>query len=171
MCGCRAARTSRGLSQPGPGGGLPSPGTEKARQPGDLGGGIAAVCDAGCATSLPGVVAVGDVARTAGVRAAHWTGATEQPAVAVRNLLAGRTVEHCRGVPYFWSDQYGTRIQFAGRALPTDIPHIAEGDVDAGSFLAIYERDGRITAVLAVNRPRPFTRLRRELARAAAPVR
>lgn len=52
---------------------------------------------------------------------------------------------------------------------------IAEGSVtggapDEGSFLALYERDGRTTAVLSVDRPRPFIRARRELARGASAV-
>lgn len=126
------------------------------------------LCDDGCATALPQVVAVGDVARVCGVRAEHWTSATEQPAVAVRNLLAGRTVEHVRPAPYFWSDQYGARIQFAGRRRDGDTVRIVEGSPEEGSFLCRYERAGTTTAVLAVDRPRPFLRARRELTRAAA---
>ncbi|MFG2138228.1 NAD(P)/FAD-dependent oxidoreductase [Streptomyces sp. NPDC048650] len=127
-------------------------------------------CDAGCVTPVPGIVAVGDVARADGTRAEHWTSATEQAAVAARNLLAGRTVATHRAVPYFWSDQYGVRLQFAGRRLPTDRPRIIEGSPDDRSFLARYERDGHTTAVLALNRPRPFMRLRRELGREAQPA-
>ncbi|MGW1375940.1 NAD(P)/FAD-dependent oxidoreductase [Streptomyces sp. NPDC002446] len=126
-------------------------------------------CDAGCVTALPNIVAVGDVARVDGTRAEHWTSATEQAAVAARNLLAGRTVATHDALPYFWSDQYGVRIQFAGRRGPADTPRILEGSPDDRSFLVRYERDGRPTAVLALNRPRPFMRQRRELARAAPP--
>ncbi|MBO8190199.1 FAD-dependent oxidoreductase [Streptomyces oryzae] len=128
------------------------------------------VCDAGCVTALPNVVAVGDVARLDGRRAEHWTSATEQATVAARNLLAGSTVAAHQSLPYFWSDQYGVRIQFAGRRLPTDTPRIVEGSVDDRSFLACYEREGQTTAVFAVNRPRPFMRQRRELMRATQPV-
>ncbi|MFH9224196.1 NAD(P)/FAD-dependent oxidoreductase [Streptomyces lydicus] len=128
------------------------------------------VCDAGGVTPLPHIVAVGDVARTDGSRAEHWTSATEQAAVAVRNLLAGSTVATHRALPYFWSDQYGVRIQFAGRRAPGDTPRLVEGSPDDRSFLACYERDGRTTAVLALNRPRPFMRLRRELARTTHPA-
>ncbi|GGQ67195.1 NAD(P)/FAD-dependent oxidoreductase [Streptomyces flaveolus] len=133
------------------------------------------LCDDGCVTALPEVVAVGDVARVGGTRAEHWTSATEQPRVAVTNLLAGRTVESLRPVPYFWSDQYGARIQFAGRRQEGDTVRITEGGITDGApaedgFLARYERDGRTTAVLSVDRPRPFARARRELARAVAPA-
>ncbi|MFF0622668.1 NAD(P)/FAD-dependent oxidoreductase [Streptomyces sp. NPDC004296] len=127
-------------------------------------------CDAGCVTPIPAVVAAGDVAQVAGARAEHWTNATEQAATAVHNLLAGHTARTHHALPYFWSDQYGVRIQFAGRYRPGDVPRIVEGSPDDRSFLARYERDGRTTAVLALNRPRPFMRLRRELARAVQPA-
>ncbi|MEW2218518.1 FAD-dependent oxidoreductase [Streptomyces sp. NPDC006990] len=123
------------------------------------------VCDAGGATPVPGVVAVGDVARRAGHRAEHWTSAMEAPAVAVRNLLAGATVETYSAVPYFWSDQYGVRLQLAGTRSAADTVRVVEGSPEDRSFLARYERDGTTTAVLAANRPRPFTRARRELSR------
>jgi NADPH-dependent 2,4-dienoyl-CoA reductase/sulfur reductase-like enzyme len=54
--------------------------------------------DAGYVTECPNVVAVGDAARPYNprtgrhVRREHWTDAAEGPAIAVRNLLAGRTV-------------------------------------------------------------------------------
>ncbi|WEB44217.1 FAD-dependent oxidoreductase [Streptomyces yunnanensis] len=127
-------------------------------------------CDAGCVTPIPAIVAAGDVAHVAGARAEHWTSATEQAATAVHNLLAGRTARTHRALPYFWSDQYGVRIQFAGHRRPGDVPRIVEGSPDDRSFLARYERDGRTTALLALNRPRPFARLRRELARATQPA-
>ncbi|GAA3992339.1 FAD-dependent oxidoreductase [Streptomyces sp. NBC_01352] len=128
------------------------------------------LCDDGCVTALPQVVAVGDVARVGGTRAEHWTSATEQPRVAVANLLAGRTLQTVGLLPYFWSDQYGARIQFAGRRQDGDTVRIAEGELADGApaeggFLALYERDGRTTAVLSVDRPRPFMRARRELVR------
>ncbi|WP_330236886.1 NAD(P)/FAD-dependent oxidoreductase [Streptomyces sp. NBC_00566] len=130
------------------------------------------LCDDGCVTGLPQVVAVGDVARAGGIRAEHWTSATEQPRVAVTNLLAGCTLAAPRPVPYFWSDQYGSRIQFAGRYRAGDTVRVTEGELlDQGpgeaGFLARYERDGHTVAVLAVDRPRPFTRARRELGGAA----
>ncbi|UQA96825.1 NAD(P)/FAD-dependent oxidoreductase [Streptomyces halobius] len=130
------------------------------------------LCDQGGVTALRQVVAAGDVARYGELRAEHWTSATEQPAVAVRNLLAGTTVARHTAPPYFWSDQYGSRIQLAGHRGPKDTVRIAEGSPEEGSLLAVYERDGEITAAFALNRPRPFTRLRRRLGagRPAAPA-
>jgi NADPH-dependent 2,4-dienoyl-CoA reductase/sulfur reductase-like enzyme len=126
--------------------------------------------DAGYVTECPNVVAVGDVARPYNprtgrhVRREHWTDAAEGPAIAVRNLLAGRTVAQVDKPSYFWSDQYGTRIQYAGTAEPSDEVRFVEGSPDDGTFVATYHRDDTTTAVLAMNSPRLFTRLRRQLA-------
>ncbi|NJC66140.1 FAD-dependent oxidoreductase [Planosporangium flavigriseum] len=131
----------------------------------DLANGV--VTDAAGATRVPSVVAIGDCAAAyspyAGgvVRSEHWTHALEQPAAAVATLLGERR-EHT-AAPYFWSDQYGVRIQFAGHRTGTDSVRIVEGDPDQRSFLAVYERAGRPVAVLGMNQPKLFTRWRRQL--------
>ena len=65
--------------------------------------------------------------------------------------------------PYFWSDQYGSRIQFAGIAGPHDEITFEVGSADDASFLAVYRRGDRPVAVLGVDQPRLFTRWRRQL--------
>ncbi|MES4903394.1 MULTISPECIES: FAD-dependent oxidoreductase [unclassified Streptomyces] len=132
-------------------------------------------CDAGGGTSLPGVVAVGDCAAWydpavgAHRRVEHWTGALERAAAAVSTLLSGGTAapEPVRP-PYFWSDQYGVRVQFAGYAAEADQVTIEEGAADDRSFLAVYRRADQPVAVLGVNRAKPFMRWRRLLATEAA---
>jgi 3-phenylpropionate/trans-cinnamate dioxygenase ferredoxin reductase subunit len=133
-----------------------------------LDGGV--VTDADCATSLPGVVAVGDCARSyrpylAGAhRLEHWTNALQQPAVAAATLLGSAyqpPASHT--VPYFWSDQYGLHLQFAGHRVDGDEVEVVDGDVESRGFLAVYRREGRPVAVFAMNRVRPFARWRREL--------
>ncbi|MFW0795823.1 FAD-dependent oxidoreductase [Gordonia sp. CPCC 205515] len=141
----------------------------------ELGNGV--VCGAGGQTAIPNVVAVGDCAAwydescSAARRVEHWTGALERPAIAVSTLLAGG---YHSGVaakaPYFWSDQYGSRIQFAGVTRPDDEITIEVGSCEERSFLATYRRDGRLVAVLGVDQPRQFTRWRRQLMTAPAPV-
>ena len=66
-------------------------------------------------------------------------------------------------VPYFWSDQYGARIQFAGSRSGGDVARVVEGSCADRSFLVVYERDGHPVAVLGMNQPRLFTRWRRQL--------
>ncbi|WP_455351843.1 NAD(P)/FAD-dependent oxidoreductase [Streptomyces sp. SYSU K217416] len=132
------------------------------------------VCDAGCASSVPSVVAVGDVARCPNpftgrhVRIEHWTSATEQAKTAARTLLSGAPGPAPATAPYFWSDQYRVRIQLAGHVGPGDRPELVEGDLDSRSLAAVYRRDGDPVAVLAMNQPKLFNRLRRTLTPAAA---
>ncbi|MGY1823012.1 NAD(P)/FAD-dependent oxidoreductase [Geodermatophilus sp. SYSU D00079] len=136
-----------------------------------LGDGV--LTDARCATTVPGVVAVGDCAAAWSpaaqrhVRVEHWTHALEQPAAAVATLL-GDGEPPPAPVPYFWSDQYGARIQFAGSRREGDVPRVVEGSCADRSFLAVYERDGQPVAVLGMDQPRLFTRWRRHL-RSAVP--
>ena len=82
----------------------------------------------------------------------------------ILRLLAGHSGgRQYTAVPYFWSDQYGVRIQFAGHRRDGDAVRVIEGDPDDRSFLAAYERDGRTVAVLGMNQPKLFTRWRRQL--------
>ncbi|MDP6607151.1 MAG: FAD-dependent oxidoreductase [Dehalococcoidia bacterium] len=116
------------------------------------------VCDATCATNVPGIFAAGDVAswhnRQYGeqMRVEHWTNAVEQGRAAARNLLAGPlAAEPFSSVPYFWSNQYDTRIQFVGHARPDDEVRVAHGAVDDDRFVALYGRAGRLVAALGFN--------------------
>lgn len=131
------------------------------------------LCDPGCVTRVPSVVAVGDVARyrsPAGrhVRHEHWTNASEQPAVAIRNLLAGTTIEHYRPSGYVWSDQYGHRLQVAGHTEGADAVEVTDGSPADRKFIATYHRNGTAVGVLAMNNVKLFTRMRRQLARPVA---
>ncbi|MFL6099831.1 MAG: NAD(P)/FAD-dependent oxidoreductase [Actinomycetales bacterium] len=127
-------------------------------------------CDASGATGYPGVVAVGDCAAwyddDAGApqRVEHWTSAHERGPLAAATLL-GREPPAPRGgrAPYFWSDQYGVRIQFAGHVRPGDEVTVEEGSEAERSLLAVYRRRGQPVAVLGIDRPRPFVRLRKSL--------
>ncbi len=130
-------------------------------------------CDAAGATGRPGVVAVGDCAAWYDAelggpqRVEHWTSAHERGPLAAATLL-GTEPPKIRGgrAPYFWSDQYGLRIQFAGHARPDDEVTVEEGSEQERSLLAVYRRDGEPVAVLGLDRPRPFTRWRRSLGQA-----
>ncbi|MGW9022917.1 NAD(P)/FAD-dependent oxidoreductase [Streptomyces sp. NPDC055722] len=131
-------------------------------------------CGADGRTSLPGVVAVGDCAAWynphAGrhCRVEHWTGALERPDIAVATLLTSGAAETVAPrPPYFWSDQYGLKIQFVGHAAGADSVTVEEGTIGDRSFLAVYRRAGRPVAVLGVNQPRLFTRWRKRLTAAS----
>ncbi|MFD9737089.1 NAD(P)/FAD-dependent oxidoreductase [Umezawaea sp. NPDC059074] len=121
------------------------------------------LCDQGGVTSVPGVVAVGDVARWSGQRHEHWTSAAEQSSVAVRNLLAGQTVAVHDRPGYFWSDQYGVRVQFVGETHLYDEVRYVDGTPEDRKFAAVYLRGDTVVGVVAMNNAKHFTRLRRQL--------
>ena len=85
-------------------------------------------CDSrGRVLGAPGVWAVGDVAawqdpaRGSHFRHEHWTSATEQAAVVARDIVGAEPPAPT--VPYFWSDQFGLKIQGVGH------PDLADGVV------------------------------------------
>jgi 3-phenylpropionate/trans-cinnamate dioxygenase ferredoxin reductase subunit len=115
------------------------------------------------------VVAAGDLCRwrwpravgEETVRIEHWQLAAEEGVAAARALVAGRDAAiPFDPVPYFWSDQYGKRIQTLGRPHPDDEVEVVLGDLGPERFLALYSRQGRLTAALALTMPRPLMLLR-----------
>lgn len=107
------------------------------------------------------VVAAGDVARWTHVglgediRIEHWTNAAEGGAVAARNLVVGSAAaESYAPVPFFWSDQYGEKIQVIGRPRPDDEVVVVDGTAEDRKLVALYRRGDRLSAALAISRPR-----------------
>lgn len=125
-----------------------------------------------------GVYAAGDCVRwpnalfgDAGeeMRIEHWTNAAEQGAVAAENVLAelhGGVPVPYSPVPFFWSDQFDSRIQFIGRAHGDDEVRVVTGDLD-GKFAALYGHQGRLRCVLGVGMPRAVMPYRTLLAERA----
>jgi 3-phenylpropionate/trans-cinnamate dioxygenase ferredoxin reductase subunit len=71
-------------------------------------------------------------------------------------------------IHWFWSDQYDANLQYAG--FHTKWEHlVVRGRVDSASFLAFYINDGRIDAVVGLNRAKdvrraiPLIKARRKL--------
>jgi 3-phenylpropionate/trans-cinnamate dioxygenase ferredoxin reductase component len=137
----------------------------------DLAGDRAGIPTDACGrTGIPGVFACGDVAAWfrpslgRAVRVEHWTSAAGQ-AASVAQAILGNDAPY-DDVPYFWSDQFGLRLQHVGHAEEWALVEI-EGGPD--SFTARYvSRAGRTVAALVANRPREVGPLRRELAAVAA---
>jgi NADPH-dependent 2,4-dienoyl-CoA reductase/sulfur reductase-like enzyme len=130
-------------------------------------GGI--VTDASGRTAVPGVYACGDVAHAwhpllgRHLRVEHWTSAARQGAAVAAAILGEE--EPRPELPYFWSDQFGLRLQYVGHA---DDWAAVDFEGDEESFAVRYlDVDGRPLAALLGNRPRALGALRRELAGAA----
>ncbi len=117
-------------------------------------------------TRLPGIYACGDVASSwrpwigKRLRIEHWTNAAGQGACVARTILGGEAPYD--ELPYFWSDQFGLRLQYVGHAEEWAAVDI-EGDEN--SFRAQYRRaDGRPLAALLANRGHEIGAARRALA-------
>ncbi len=121
------------------------------------------------------VVAAGDLARwhhpSSGglVRIEHWTNAAEGGAAAAHNLVAGPgAARPYDPVPFFWSDQYGTKIQVLGLPGPDDDVEVVAGSPGEGKLVALYRRSGRLQAALAFNHARRLMSYRPLLAAGAS---
>jgi len=104
----------------------------------------------------PRVAAVGDVANFAWfggehVRIEHWQVASDHAAALARYWMTGE--ESAPLVPYFWSDQYGQKIQVLGHPRRDDDVRRVK-DTGAGQWLGLYSRRGLVTGLVALNQPR-----------------
>lgn len=122
------------------------------------------------ATDVPGVFACGDVASPwrhelgRHQRLEHWTAASVGGAAVARAIMGLPSPP--APPPYFWSDQFGWRLQMVGHAAPGADAVIEERE---GGFVARYpDGAGAVSAALAVNRPGDLGALRDEVLSAAA---
>ena len=107
-----------------------------------------------------GIAALGDVARFAWqgpvgpevVRIEHWQVANDHATQLAHVWMTG-TSAPTPLVPYFWSDQYGKKIQLLGHPNPHDEVVRVFAD-DAGRWLALYHRFGVVSGVVALSYPR-----------------
>jgi NADPH-dependent 2,4-dienoyl-CoA reductase/sulfur reductase-like enzyme len=109
--------------------------------------------------AVPGVAAIGDMARFVHrsgldeehIRLEHWQVAADH-AWQLAHHWMGQPEEPA--LPYFWSDQYGKKIQMLGHPRPDDEVVMAEGSDADMKWLALFVRDHMVTAVLTLSQPR-----------------
>jgi NADPH-dependent 2,4-dienoyl-CoA reductase/sulfur reductase-like enzyme len=131
---------------------------------------------------LRGVWAVGDVAawddaspdgprHGAPHRHEHWTSAGDQAAVVAHDILGAPPPPPA--VPYFWSDQFGLKIQLLGRPeLADTVVPLHGGGLDGGPVrgtVAAYLSEDRLVAVAGFGAARYVARYR-PLVAANAPL-
>ena len=126
------------------------------------------VCDEYLRTSVPDVYAAGDVARWPNalfdeeMRLENWTNAADQGQRAAVNALFSERARRHETVPYFWSDWYDHRIQFAGTPVADEVT-FASGAPDQDRFVALYRRGARLVGVATLNEPRKIMKYRRHI--------
>jgi NADPH-dependent 2,4-dienoyl-CoA reductase/sulfur reductase-like enzyme/nitrite reductase/ring-hydroxylating ferredoxin subunit len=108
-------------------------------------------------TSVPGIYAAGDIARTPNamtgrpIRVEHWVVAERQGQAAARNML-GLDAPY-DDVPFFWSAHFGTTISYTGHADSWDRAELT-GSLDAGSASVGYWKGDQVLAVATLGRDR-----------------
>jgi NADPH-dependent 2,4-dienoyl-CoA reductase/sulfur reductase-like enzyme len=132
------------------------------------------VCDETLWTGVPGVYAAGDVANWVNPmfnvrqRMENWTAAAEQGAAAARNALDPENAKPYATVPYFWSDWYGSRIQFVGVPESEEVL-LVDGDVDNDDrWTALYRQGDCLVGALTLNGQAVIMKYRRMIAQKAA---
>jgi len=122
-------------------------------------------------TSLPDVYAVGDCASFPSGRYGdrllvhHWDNALQGPRTVTAQIL-GETERRYDPVPYFWSEQFGRFVQYAGHHAAADTL-LWRGDQDGSAWSVLWSKDGVLVALLAVGRPRDLAQGRKLIAAGA----
>ncbi|MEU6803284.1 NAD(P)/FAD-dependent oxidoreductase [Streptomyces neyagawaensis] len=123
------------------------------------------VADDHLRSSAPDVYAVGDCASFPSGRYGerllvhHWDNALQGPRTVAANIL-GETPEPYDPVPYFWSEQFGRFVQYAGHHPAADTM-VRRGDPAGAAWTVCWLREDRLVALLAVGRPRDLAQGRR----------
>ena len=124
-------------------------------------------CDAaGRTAGRSDVVAVGDCATwdiaTYGGhhRVEHLTNAVELAHVAAWSMLGREPLRNNHELPYFWSDQYRTKIQLVGRPDLADRVEVMTPRGKPESLLGLYFAAARIVAAVTFSAPAALARVR-----------
>ncbi|MCQ4208522.1 NAD(P)/FAD-dependent oxidoreductase [Streptomyces longispororuber] len=131
----------------------------------ELGAHREVVADERLRTSVPDVYAVGDCSSFPSTRYAkrlmvhHWDNALQGPRTVAANII-GETPAAYDPVPYFWSEQFGRFVQYAGHHEVADTT-VWRGDPAGAAWSVCWLRDGALVAVLAVGKPRDLAQGRK----------
>jgi 3-phenylpropionate/trans-cinnamate dioxygenase ferredoxin reductase component len=113
-------------------------------------------CDETLQTSVEGIYAAGDIcsydSRIHGrrLRVEHWDVAMQQGQHTARSMMG--EAKPYEVVPYFFSDLADwASLEYVGPAYDWD-EEVWRGDRDAGEFLVLYLKDGKVAGALSVER-------------------
>jgi NADPH-dependent 2,4-dienoyl-CoA reductase/sulfur reductase-like enzyme len=116
--------------------------------------------------SAPDVYAVGDCASFPSPRYGerllihHWDNALQGARTVAEGILGEAGAAPYDPVPYFWSEQFGRFVQYAGHHAAADTL-LWRGAPEDPAWSVCWLREGRLVALLAVGRPRDLAQGRR----------
>jgi 3-phenylpropionate/trans-cinnamate dioxygenase ferredoxin reductase subunit len=124
-------------------------------------------------SSVPGVLAIGDVANMAlhpvpggpARMRLESIQAANDGARAAATVVAGREPAAAT-VPWFWSDQFDLKLQMTGLPMPGD-ETVLRGAMDSERFSLFYLRGGALVASHSVNKPAEHMQSRKLIAAGA----
>ena len=124
----------------------------------DTGDGV--VCGPDLRTSVPNIVAAGDIASWRNpifderMRIEHWSNAVDQGRHAAATLLGDR--QDFASVPYFWTDQHDTKMRFVGRTKGATDSRVEK--LDDNKLIVTYGREGVLIGAVCVGSPRDMAK-------------
>lgn len=125
--------------------------------------------DARCRTGDPAIFAAGDCASfphgDGHLRLESVGNAIDQAQVVARAIIGQEPTYDPR--PWFWSDQFDTKLQIAGLSQGHDRVVARKGDGAAVSYW--YYREGRLIAIDAMNDPRAYMVAKRMIESGSSP--
>jgi 3-phenylpropionate/trans-cinnamate dioxygenase ferredoxin reductase subunit len=133
------------------------------------------LCDETC-LAAPGIVAAGDIARWPNRRFGelrrieHWDNAIRQGHSAARRLLMSddALATPYEPVPWFWSDQFGSKLQLVGSAQGFDEFAVVSGSLAARRFVGVYRRGPNLIGAVALDAAKALLPYRRLLEQRAS---
>jgi len=105
--------------------------------------------------AAPGIYVAGDCARVRSkgrtIRIEHWRSAEVQGRRAARAIAGVEEPE--AGLPWFWTQQFGKKLEYVGAYEPFDDVTIT-GDLESFDFVAHLNRDGRHVGTVSAGQPK-----------------
>ncbi|SFD89668.1 3-phenylpropionate/trans-cinnamate dioxygenase ferredoxin reductase subunit [Lentibacillus persicus] len=115
-------------------------------------------------TSIPDIFAAGDCTlwpyRGTPIRVEHWDHAVNHAKTVAQNILQPQSSPYTY-IPYFWSDQHGSRFQYFGHAKQWT-KTVLRGSLESHAFTNFYlDEHNRVQAAFIANQPKNALPVRR----------
>lgn len=120
-----------------------------------------------------GVFGAGDVTRWGHGdgptrRLEHWNNAAAQAEHVARSIVSGNADVPFENMPYYWSDQFGFRLELIGEPPDDCDLDFVWGSADSSSFVALYRRGDEVLGCVGLDAVPQMLRIRRAVSTSAS---